>query len=573
MSCRTEARSLSEGCMSVASHQLDDTCPSSGWQGIRDLISLQGQITPLLYKNQFGYSQGPSQIGITDRTSIRQLTAEEDEAYLGTGPRPIISGTQHAAISDALTSTGGLWALSLTNVTARRGHGSPFSDQSDAIHSISKGYKQPYSTIVCVPDSVTSGDDMTPIGIPHLPNANPAPSANGNITYEKCFGGGQTTAQTIAHPLMTRGQMFNLSGSGPQYTLHWTELDPGLFQGSSIGAIVALPRAPQNNSQDVLIYNLSAGWGTATISVHTNSGGVSAVTSRPINDNHSTGGVSIKSTNIPISEGNDGPVDYHLPYYPEQVINISQDWAQYLNPEISGLNTTVIDTLLQNWIFACSPRISAEVALGTLIVNGLAKSGAGSQLQGTIRTSGPQGVSGLDGNFWVSGKGNVFSVDPKQSEDWVKLHVESTLQGYAYNTINMAPRVAIAFLTLYCVFAFGHVLYVAWSGKHSHDDPHHNSVLILTILGISSTSWDSISEITALAMNSTPTTALRNTCAGITELGIFKLPVRVLVREDAEGEGEHLELVVGDVEQEKNDKSTVKPNRACGTMPLLKKVE
>lgn len=46
-------------------------------------------------------------------------------------------------------------------------------------------------------------------------------------------------------------------------------------------------------------------------------------------------------------------------------------------------------------------------------------------------------------------------------------------------------------------------------------------------------------------MNSTPTAALRNTCAGITELHIFKLSVRVLVAKDEEGEGEHLELVFG----------------------------
>ena len=68
-------------------------------------------------------------------------------------------------------------------------------------------------------------------------------------------------------------------------------------------------------------------------------------------------------------------------------------------------------------------------------------------------------------------------------------------------------------------------------------------------------------------MNSSPTSALRNTCAGITELHIFKLPVRILAMNDLEGEGEHLELVFGDVEHEKTKDSTIKPNRAYGTMP------
>ena len=74
-------------------------------------------------------------------------------------------------------------------------------------------------------------------------------------------------------------------------------------------------------------------------------------------------------------------------------------------------------------------------------------------------------------------------------------------------------------------------------------------------------------------MNSSPTSALRNTCAGITELHIFKLPVRVLVRNDVDGEGEHLEMVFGEVEQGLTDKHTIKANRAYGTMPLMKRLD
>lgn len=68
-------------------------------------------------------------------------------------------------------------------------------------------------------------------------------------------------------------------------------------------------------------------------------------------------------------------------------------------------------------------------------------------------------------------------------------------------------------------------------------------------------------------MNSSPTAALRNTCAGISELHIFKLPVRILAMSDLEGEGEHLELVFGEVEPEKTKDSTIKPGRSYGTMP------
>ena len=90
--------------------------------------------------------------------------------------------------------------------------------------------------------------------------------------------------------------------------------------------------------------------------------------------------------------------------------------------------------------------------------------------------------------------------------------------------------------------------------------------------GISSTCWDSMAEVTALAMNSTPTAALRNTCAGITELKIFKLPIRILVKNDVEGEGEHLELSFGDSDnRDMAAGETIKMNRAYGTMPRTEK--
>ena len=94
-------------------------------------------------------------------------------------------------------------------------------------------------------------------------------------------------------------------------------------------------------------------------------------------------------------------------------------------------------------------------------------------------------------------------------------------------------------------------------------------------IGISSTCWDSIGEVTALAMNSTPTILLKNTCAGIMELNIFKIPVRVLAIRDSEGDGEHLELVFGDVDDEaKNARGTpIKPNRVYGTLPKRAKGE
>ena len=75
-------------------------------------------------------------------------------------------------------------------------------------------------------------------------------------------------------------------------------------------------------------------------------------------------------------------------------------------------------------------------------------------------------------------------------------------------------------------------------------------------------------------MNSTPTKALQNTCAGISETRTFRTPVRVVVRKDqGEGEGEHLELLFGDHASGHPDgNDTIKANRAYGRLSLKEKL-
>ena len=72
-------------------------------------------------------------------------------------------------------------------------------------------------------------------------------------------------------------------------------------------------------------------------------------------------------------------------------------------------------------------------------------------------------------------------------------------------------------------------------------------------------------------MNSTPTALLKNTCAGIMELNIFKLPVRVLAVRDGEGDGEHLELVFGNLDEKDARGTLIQPNRVYGTLPKMAK--
>ncbi|KAL8786730.1 MAG: hypothetical protein Q9195_008105 [Heterodermia aff. obscurata] len=551
---RMDDRFIPSSCSVIVIDDVNNICPSSGWQKIRDFILITSRALPEPYKDHFGYSEGPEAIQMASGSSIRQLSIREDESFMGKGPEPLVASVQHAAISDAVANTAALWFLSLTNVTAAKGHGVPLSDQSDATHTVATNYSQPYSSVACVPDSINGTLGSERLAFPVLLNANSPRLATGNLTYQGCLH--PDRSQTIDHPSILRRDAFEYEGPSDKYRIRWIELPQDQFEGSSIGAVIYKPRDAKNSTQDVLLCNMSAGWGVSELSLQTVAGGMSAVSSKGAPFNYETKTPSIKLTNIPASETDDSGATYAefvLPYFPKQPIVITESWAKYLDPSIEGLNSTLIDVLLKNQVFSCSPRVTAEEALTGLLVNGLSRTGAGSRLQGSVRTVGPNGEGGLDGNYWLSGKGNVFDVNPEESVNWTRFHVESTLEGHAYNTINTPPKIAIAVLSLYCLLALGHVFYAG-------------------ITGISSSCWDSMAEVTVLAMNSTPTAALRNTCAGISELSIFKLPIRILVKNDVEGEGEHLELSFGD--SEKRDPAageTIKMNRAYGTMPRIEK--
>ena len=353
---------------------------------------------------------------------------------------------------------------------------------------------------------------------------------------------------------ISRSQILDTPGPLTENRLKWVELPQDPFNGTAIGAVVLLPRSLMNTTQEVLVCSVGAGWGASTLNTSSFSG-----TAGPVKSEIST--IELRNWS---SAGSADPSDaestasvfafgaFELPLFPERPITLTENWTKYLNPSLSYANSTVFDTLMASNLTGQDISDSAEIIIAGLVTNGLSRIGSASQLQGDLKTVvKPDGSTNLDGNYWFSGKGNVFIVDPIESQDWVKLHVSSVFQGYAYNTHGVTPKMAIGFLIVYCLLVLAHILYA-------------------TVSGISATCWDSIVEVTALAVNSMPTTLLRNTCAGIVELGIFKIPVRVLALRDEEGDGEHLELVFGTTDEKTVEDKIIKPNRVYGTMPAAK---
>ena len=526
----------------------ENNCPSSGWQAIQNFLSVNNEILPLSFQSQY-YTQGPAAIQVAGAKSLRELRiAHEVVSELpGTDLSTFIATTQQAAVADALSSTGLMWNIARGNMTTKN-HGSVL-DQLDAVHSIASGYYQPYTIASCEHDTIYGYEDQNPVAFPSPPGTSP------QMLNTSEWNDSILPSHAFTYTGVTKGRLMNTSGSQDDYRLRWIELPKDPFNGTAIGAVVLLPRALENTTQDVLMCNLGAGWGTSRLNISTFSGGPLTVSSEV------DGGKLIETPQVSSpQEAQIGPISamvdtasklyFWLPY-PQKLVTVTEDWAQYLNPSVFGLNTTVFSHLMASRMLVPDIAHSASIILACLLANGLAETGSTSELQGALKTSvQADGSIGLDGDYWFSGKGDAFLVDPIESEDWVKFRVYTTIEGYAYNIKGAAPKVAICFLLAYCLMALAHILYAG-------------------ITGISSTCWDSIGEVTALAVNSTPSVLLRNTCAGITEINIFKIPVRVLALQDNEhGDGEHLELVFGDLDEKAIQHQVIQKNRVYGTLPL-----
>ena len=118
--------------------------------------------------------------------------------------------------------------------------------------------------------------------------------------------------------------------------------------------------------------------------------------------------------------------------------------------------------------------------------------------------------------------------------------VENSVYGWLYSARGTTTILSITVMLLYCALVLGHIIYSA-------------------ISGISSTAWDSTAEFVALAMNSSPTKILQNTCAGIVGRRALQTPVRVLATTPG-----HLELVFGEAKDQNAQISELVPNEKYG---------
>ncbi|KAG9515626.1 hypothetical protein KCU93_g9439, partial [Aureobasidium melanogenum] len=111
------------------------------------------------------------------------------------------------------------------------------------------------------------------------------------------------------------------------------------------------------------------------------------------------------------------------------------------------------------------------------------------------------------------------------TKDKYRLRMDVSTHGYGYHINQTSKVISISVLAAYCLYV---LIFL---------------VLMLTFNRVHSNAWDSIGELTALAIMSRPDYRLRNTSAGVETVALYKLPMNIRANDN-----NHLEIVFGDDE-------------------------
>ncbi|KAL3418074.1 hypothetical protein PVAG01_09789 [Phlyctema vagabunda] len=363
---------------------------------------------------------------------------------------------------------------------------------------------QPYASSICQFNSIYNGSDERPIIFP-----------NSYITDVPCSltGCDRDSSITLVKHSTTRADIWNQLKNSTEGTVIWVD-DP--VPGVPLGAIFVQPESCTGTNttyRSASACLVGARWANTTSRQQT----------RNRMDTSGTPDV-IENVIKPDSL-------LELPKWSEPSITFSKVWAESLNPSTDIQNRTVVDTLLR-WLptneiicpalldiygYAADDILTRaymhEKILSSLVANGL------SHVVGATEIWEKQEKRGSSRKIW-----SYYDGDDNERADppGMVLQFQGFLPGYAWSMDGTAIKIAIPVLLLYCLYAVSYVVYTFVTGR-------------------SSMTWRSLSELTALAINSTPNKALKNTSAGISETSTFQKLVGVREVE----EHERLELVFG----------------------------
>ncbi|KAI9827121.1 MAG: hypothetical protein M1819_007012 [Sarea resinae] len=593
------------GCSLSEGPGFTSSCPSAQWQTIQaymaaQTLGLPGDLENFLPRvelwdyNWAKESLFPFAVQLAGATSRRQLQGTPASAW-GEGDSEIhtIATTQQSSIADALVTVADLWGME-ANVDQINRDANADPDNNpywrDAVHTISEGYYQPYTTVSCA---------LLALNTSYYWTIREEYSGRYDATYRKVAG-------------IPLEDFMDTPGNVSDIRIRWIDQMPDLFNedinlnetgNSSLGIAIFLPKPPSGVQTDqdagpgdyydeepaieyCYLCSLTAAWGSSSLNTSLVHSSLAQVLSSPKPSNGAS------SVGYPTN----GPealqyMCYNIwnqePDWLGDPITIASTWAEYIDPVLPETNKSILQTLISPIIQSDTEnstgawynytmlseltlgdtRIRVEQLLSLMFANGLSRIGHSAKLVGDLKATtrsidDGEEMEGLQYALpplsdWIAGK-DVFTI-PGDEKEFLRLRVSSQREGYAFSSRGVPAKLATVALSIYCALAIAHLIYCG-------------------IVGVSSTSWDSIAELTALAVNSSPTDSLRNTCAGIFGLQVFKTPVRIAevtseFNDDGDGDSDeagaeagHLELVFGDFYAKGSDVKPVAMNGAYGTM-------
>lgn len=220
--------------------------------------------------------------------------------------------------------------------------------------------------------------------------------------------------------------------------------------------------------------------------------------------------------------------------FDKQKVQLDVEWANYALPPNQTLIPIV--TSLSPTSGASQPQDPFGIAVTSLVADAMARSGMSKAIflkaNFSSQSLGPWGAS-----IWKYDFRDILSFNGSEIDlgNYTPVNIRQWRNGYSYSLQGSTRRLALAILLIHILFALIHSTLLLW-------------------IGWSCNILKSLYEVVALAINSSPTPILENTCAGITRLDTYKHIVKV--REVFE---QHLSLVLEG--EEENSKSVIARKR------------
>jgi hypothetical protein len=471
----------------------EQSCPASGWEVFNEQY--------FAYWKTLGVDAAvPQALYMSGRSSLRQMSVRSREtdkadASLLWANAFTLATISPSVIADALVDIERYWILAAANAGIGR-----YRFRRDVTFSTEA--TQPFVLTRCSETKYKSGDQIK-LQFPSFRNVTlskgPGSAAVGYARF--------SISSTLDDTNVT-AQIERLLVAGKYPSLFWIDDVENLrVTESSMTVVATVP--PRNNRSQAAYYTCSIDSRFARTTLKSLRSAVTEVIGAP--------------------EGYDGSGTFNPAF---QRVNLTTAWAAYLNPIVPSLNRTetVFSKLASTAGLWTSTRttnpawfpVVVENILALLVVNGLGRANFNTTTIGTL-----VGVDELSKPWttrrWVheilpkSGKlgygGNAFIISPDEKAKATEFTLKADILGYAYSTKGTTQIAAMTVLSFYVVLVLLHIGYSVTTGWYTSN-------------------WGSPSELTALAMNSEPTTKLENTGGGIETIQVFREQVRIRVRDE-----------------------------------------